>query len=297
MISLIDDPDEKVYLQVRDKIKSFGEQIIPQLEDYWELNNYGHLFQHRVENLIHHIQFDSVHDQLKDWVANGCEDLLEGTLLVARYHYPDMSELEVKNQVLKLRQDIWLEINDNLTALEKTKVINHVLFDLYGFKGNKQNYHAPQNSYINNVIESRKGNPLALSILYIVLAQSLDIPIRGVNLPSHFILAYMDEFDILKYLQDSGFEGNDAPGVLFYINPFSQGSILHKTEIDSFLKHLKIPQKDEFYLPCDNLAVVRRLLHNLIYSYHRLGYEDKIMELKILLSALGEDPNAESPIV
>lgn len=49
------------------------------------------------------------------------------------------------------------------------------------------------NSFINTVIESRKGNPLSLSLLYSVIAESLDLPIYGVNLPNHFVLAYLDE--------------------------------------------------------------------------------------------------------
>ena len=77
--------------------------------------------------------------------------------------------------------------------MEKVRVLNHIIFDVHGFSGNTANFHAPQNSYINNVLESKKGNPLSLSVLYAVIAQRLDVNIYGVNLPEHFILAYVED--------------------------------------------------------------------------------------------------------
>jgi regulator of sirC expression with transglutaminase-like and TPR domain len=137
-----------------------------------------------------------VTDRLKAWKRGGGEDLLEGALIISRYRYPDMDEQKVKARLAAIRQDIWLELNDNLTAFEKVRVFNHIFFQTHGFKGNKRNYHAPQNSYINEVLDSRKGNPLSLAIIYQVLAEDLDLPLRGVNLPNHFVLAYLDEDSI-----------------------------------------------------------------------------------------------------
>jgi regulator of sirC expression with transglutaminase-like and TPR domain len=79
-----------------------------------------------------------------------------------------------------------------MTPQEQVLVMNKVLFDIHGFAGNTTNFHAPQNSFINTVLESKKGNPLLISIIYILMARQLDIPIYGVNLPEHFILAYQD---------------------------------------------------------------------------------------------------------
>lgn len=288
LINLLDDPDDEIYSIVRDRIVAIGEHIIPRLENVWEVNSFGHLFQNRIENIIHKIQFDAVYSSLKIWAQNGANSLLEGSLLVARYQYPDMNEIEVRNEILKIRQDIWLELNDNLTALEKVKVFNHVLFDIYGFRGNKKNYHAPQNSYLNNVVESKKGNPLSLAIIYAILAESLDVPIYGVNLPNHFILAYVDQYNILRLLEEREKGKTEIPenNVLFYINPFSLGTILHKSEVSSFIKHLKLDLLPEFFNPCNNLTIIVRLLNNLIFSYEKLGYPDKAEEIKILLQAL-----------
>ena len=158
-------------------------------------------------------------------------------------------------------------------------MINHILFDVYNFTGNTSNYHAPQNSYINNVLESHRGNPLLLSILYSCIAQGLNIPIYGVNLPEHFILAYRDEFII----RDS--EDEEEP-ILFYINPFSKGAVFSRREIDTFLKQLKLEPNRMFYESCSNVEIIKRQIRNLITAYEKLGYPNKVTDFKELLNTI-----------
>jgi regulator of sirC expression with transglutaminase-like and TPR domain len=282
LLSLIDDPDEVVYNQVRERILACGEEIIPKLENLWEHTHFGALFQQRIEDIIHHIQFDAVYNALHRWSRDGAQDLLEGSLLVARYQYPDMDETAVHSAIARIRQDIWLELNDDLTALEQVKVINHILFDVHGLRGNKKNYHAAQNSFINTVLETKKGNPLSLSIIYIILAESLGVPIFGVNLPNHFVLAYVKKPDLYEQLSE-----NPVPDeVLFYLNAFSQGTIVHRNEITAYLDQINLPHELQFYNPCDNRSIVRRMLANLVFSYERLGYPDKVAEVKRLEAAI-----------
>ncbi|MCH2215514.1 MAG: transglutaminase-like domain-containing protein [Flavobacteriales bacterium] len=286
LINLIDDPDENIYKQVKERIVAIGEVAIPSLENVWEVNTFGKEFQQRIEDIIHDIQFEAVLNGLENWAKEGGEDLFTGALLVARYQYPDLDETDTYDRLTKLHQDIWLELNDELTALEKVKVINHILFDVHGFRGNKKNYHAAQNNYISTVLESQKGNPLSLSILYIVLAQRLDIPIYGVNLPNHFVMAYVDEYNILKLIENKMSGKDNQDKVLFYINAFSQGTIVHRNELTNYLQELELKDEEKYYQPCDNKSMVVRLLNNLIMSYDRLGYPEKVEEIKRLHAAV-----------
>lgn len=276
LISLLDDPDEGIFSEVKAKLLEIGNHVIPELEAAWE-TSFDTLVQNRIENIIHKIQFQNIKDHLQLWAQPQNQNLLEGALLVARYQYPDLDEQKIRKQMEQIKQDVWIELNQGLTALEKVRVINHIIFDVHGYSGNTSNYHAPQNSYFNNVIESKKGNPLSLSILYCVIAQELNLPIYGVNLPEHFILSYVDTGEILPALTN-----DKADKVLFYINAFSKGSIFSNKEIDAFLKQLKLDPDSKYFEPCSNLAMIKRLLNNLIYSYQKLGYPDKIEELQQL---------------
>jgi regulator of sirC expression with transglutaminase-like and TPR domain len=283
LINLLDDPDEEVYTHVKERLMNLGDEIIPMLENVWEMGDpFNNLVQTRIENIIHDIQFSIIKKALLDWAENDSEDLLKGIILVAKYQYPDLDEKVIYRKIDQIIQDVWIELNDNLTGIEKVKVINHILFDVHGFSGNTANYHAPQNSFINNVLESKKGNPLSLSILYAIIAHRLELPIYGVNLPEHFILAYVADNEILKVITQAD---NDY-GVLFYINPFSRGAAFSKKEIDAFLAQLKLQPKDSYYKPCSNIAIVKRTLNNLINSYEKLGYPKKSEELRELLDTL-----------
>jgi regulator of sirC expression with transglutaminase-like and TPR domain len=277
LINLLEDPDEDVFTTVKDQILSMGSDVIPALEQVWE-NTFNNILQSRIEDVIHTIQMEQVKAELLLWVETGGNDLLAGTLLISRYQYPDLDTEYVRKQIDLIKRDVWLEINPNLTAYEKVKVINHILFDVYNFSGNTSNYHAPQNSFINNVLESKRGNPLLLSIVYSVIAQGLNIPIYGVNLPEHFILAYRDEYSIQQ-------EGQEE-AILFYINPFSRGAVFSRREIDTFLKQLKLEPNRIFYESCPNIDIVSRQVRNLVNSYEKLGYPNKVNDLKELLVIL-----------
>ncbi len=281
LISLLDDPDEVVFDQVSLKFLSLGEEVIPVLENAWEYS-FDTLIQNRIENIIHQIQLDLTKDSLQDWKQADKQNLLEGALIVAKYQYPDIDVNRIKKQLDQIKQDVWLELNDNVTALEKVKILNHIIFDVHNFSGNTGNYHAPQNSYINNVLESKKGNPILLSIIYSIIAQSLELPIYGVNLPEHFILCYVD----VDQMGIPSAKGNRGTNVMLYINPFSKGAVFGQGEIDVFLKQLKLDPLETYYEPCSNLEIIKRLLRNLINSYEKLGYPDKSNELKQLLHVL-----------
>lgn len=281
LINLLDDPDESIYIHIREKIKSFGSLAIPHLEEHWELHDHGSIYQSRIEIILKEMQYGSIAQDLKTWRLAKKPSLLEGVSIVSRYQHPDFSLQEVQQFIDRISQDIWIELNPNLTAYEKIRVINQLVFDVYGFKPNTTDYHAPQNSYFNEVIANKTGNPISLSILYLLIAEKLSLPIQGINLPRHFILSWSDQFFMNE-------EDEAKTFVLFYINPFSKGDIFGKDEIDMFLQQVKISPKDEFYYPCDNIAIIRRVINNLIHSYKKLGEEEKVEELKNLIRIVSE---------
>ena len=284
LLSLLDDPDKNVYQHVREKLLSIGNEAIPALENVWE-NSFDVTMQTKIEEIIHNIQFNTTVHSLKEWAASADQNLFTGSLLIAKYQYPDLDEQKVKKKMQQIRQDVWLELNDKLTALEQVKIINHILFDVHNFSGNTKNYHAPQNSYINNVLEGKKGNPLSLSLIYLIIAQDLRIPIYGVNLPEHFVLCYKDVHQLMTVKTKRDSEMIEQ-GILFYINPFSRGAVFGKKQLEIYLRKMNLETKPEFYQPCDNLEMIKRLLRNLVYSYKKQGYADKQNEIQRLLDAV-----------
>ncbi|MBP8033515.1 MAG: transglutaminase family protein [Bacteroidia bacterium] len=277
LITLLDDPDDGIYSEVKNRFIILGPPAIPHLETAWE-NSFDALMQKRIEGIIHTIQFKALQNALKHWSENEQDDLFKGCAIIARYQYPDLDENKLKKQLHQIKQDVWLELHDDLTAIEKVKIINHIMFEVHQFGGNITNYHAPQNSFINVVLETKKGNPVMLSVIYALVCKELAIPIYGVNLPQHFVLAYVNDFANLfdpshKTLSDN---------ILFYVNPFSKGLIFNQGDVDSFIKQLNVEPETKYYLPCSNLDIIKRLINNLIYSFDKMGYAEKVQELKDL---------------
>ncbi len=279
LINLLDEPNNQVFDKIKDKLLYYGIDAVPYLEDAWD-NSFDNIIQKRIENLIHNIQIDYLTKELKNWKSKAHYNLLKGYILVTKYLYPDINEKDLREKVEKIKKDIWLELNLNLTALEKIKVINHIFFDIYNFQGNKTNIDTPQNLYLNNLLSTKKGNHLSLGMLYMIVAQSLDIPVYGVDLPHHFILAYVNE------IADEKISLDDENDILFYINPFNKGAVFTQKEIDVYIKQIKLKPQKSFYKPTDNITIIKRLLANLITSYGKMGYLDKVDELKMLESAL-----------
>lgn len=293
LISLLDDDDPEVSSIIQEKILSLGTDVIPFLEREWSLiDNIYH--QQKVENVIHQIQFGQLQADLKNWLKSERQDLLEACYLVARYKFPHLEYSTLLSGIEKLRMDAWLEMHYDLSPYERVRILNYVFYQLHGFKGNTESYHDPRNSFLNQVLESKTGNPIMLAVIYMLVAQKLNIPVFGVNLPQHFVLAYMDtvssgRLDALyqsRPLEEAARDGN----VLFYINAFNLGAVFSKANLEQFLKQVGIESKPEFFKPCSNLDILKRILRNLIAAYEKAGKIQNQKEIQELLGLLGEPP-------
>jgi len=276
LINLLDEPDDQTFGMIREKIFTFGAEAITELEQAWE-NSFNSLVQQRIKAIIHQIRQENFQHELSDWMKLGSSDLLKGFLLISKTHNPELKEEEITIRIEQIRMDAWLELNENLTALENVKVLNHILFDIHKFEGNRINLYASSNQYINTLLESRIGSPLTLGMLYMILAQRLNIPIHGVNLPQHFILAYLSDLN------------QPHPGeqdVLFYINPFNKGAIFTRREIDLFVRQMKLKPDPSFFAPCTNVDIILRLINNMILTYTQLSNPEKVEELNALLEVM-----------
>ncbi len=276
LIDLLDDPDSEIFETVKNQLLKQGASVIPELEKSWESSLNDNL-QNKIEKIIQEIQFQDTAINLQKWIVNDKDNLLLGSYLIAKYQYPDLDYNKILKQIEVIKQDVWLELNENLTALEKIKILNHIFYDVHGFSSNTSNYYAPQNSFINIVLDTKKGNAVSLSIIYMHIAQNLGLPIYGVNLPKNFIIAYID-----KQFFYNALENNNEQNILFYINPFNKGAVFGKKEIDFFIKQKKIEPLKQYYFPCSNQVIINRLINDLIASYNKLGYPNKIKDLKLL---------------
>jgi regulator of sirC expression with transglutaminase-like and TPR domain len=270
LVSLLGDTDPEVQTHVEQKIISLGDSIIPVLEKEWE-QSFDPDSQKRIEEIIHTLQFDNLKRRLFQWKQSGAEDLLEGLWLIATYQYPDLEFTKIKDQVQQIYYETWLEFKPDTVPLDQIKIINSVMFNKLKFSPNTKNFHSVGNSMINIVLETRKGNPISLCCLYMLVAQRMKLPIYGVNLPNLFILTYK--------------QGRHQ----FYINVFNKGLVFSKQDIDNYLQNLNLKQNDIFYQPCSHLDIVRRVMRNMIVAFEKTGEDEREQEIRALLEVLTDE--------
>ncbi|HMZ88721.1 MAG TPA: transglutaminase family protein [Chitinophagales bacterium] len=278
LIALLDDSDPEVFDHVAARLLSYGPMVIDKLEDaYTTIPN--PVMQERIEDIIHQIQFAGVLADMRNWAAHGHNDLMRGLLIITRHQYPDLDEDAILANVARIQKDIWIGINTYLSPLEQMNVINQSLFSQYQFAGLQNNDDELRYAYINNMLDAFKGNHFSVGLLYLILCQQLDMPVYGVLLSTHFILARMKE-DIVN------FEGDNKDDILFYINPYNKGLAFSEREIKGYLSKLEIPSDEKYFKPASNKAVLAEYIRHLISLIKKPQDQYKIEDLEALLACL-----------
>ncbi|MDD4144542.1 MAG: transglutaminase-like domain-containing protein [Prolixibacteraceae bacterium] len=277
LINLLDDPDHQVYETVEKELLKQNHKIIPALEDKWE-TSFDETCQDRIENLIQNLHFKQTKKQLRSWILSNNDDLLEGFICVDRFQYPDINLLSVRQKIENIRKSVWLELNNSLTLLEKITILNHFIFQINGFTINLNNIHSPQNCYLNQLLETKRGNPYSVGILYTILGCQLGLPVKLTDFPNNPLVAVVDA-DLAKKVH-----GKDTrTSVIFYVNPSNKGAITNRKEIDYHLKKQHKSSLEKYAEPVSNQFMVRRLLESLKESFHAAGFLEKEQKIEEII--------------
>lgn len=276
LIDLLDDPDDMVYQTVEKELLKENHLIIPDLEKKWE-SSFDEIYQERIENLIQDLHFKQTKKQLKLWITSKENDLLEGFLAIDGFQYPDVNLLGIHQKIEKIKNEIWLEFNNSLTLLEKTTILNHFLFNIQGFSINHSNLNSPQNCFLNQLLDTKIGNPVSIGILYTIIARQLGISAQFSDYPKNPLIAIVDR-ELAKKVHGE----NTRTSVLFYINPANKGSITSRKEIDYHLKKNNYEPTDYFAEPKNDVYFIRRLTESLLESYQSVGFVEKEAKIKEL---------------
>ncbi len=274
LLHLIDDPDEEVFNVISGKIMGYGIGIIPNLENLWE-NTTQEDTQDRIEMLIHRLHFQDLQEEFTNWKRSPYQDLLSASILVSRFQYPDLVSTSIMQEMEKLRRNIWLELNSYLTPLEQVNVISSILYNYYGLKGMEVGYQHPEEFLVNKVLECKRGNTISNGILYLVLSQLLDIPVKAINIPKQFVLAYFKS----EYSLDP--KQTPQQQIEFYIDPLSGQVFTHK-DVENYFKRISVPPVASYFKAVDHKRIIQTLLEEFSKCFDTPKDEYKQRELLML---------------
>ena len=224
------------------------------------------------------------HDPYKDFrqAVNRGEakiDLGRAALTMAAADYPDLDIDSYLARIDQLAADAQARLGSEADVQRTIAVLNNVLFREHGFRGNRENYFDPRNSFLNEVLDRRTGIPISLSVLYMEVAQKIALPLQGVGFPGHFLVKYTGINEEIV------------------IDPFNQGEIRSQKNLQTMLNRLygrKVNFDPDFLAAVTNKQILRRMLNNLELIYLRQNELTK--GLSIVERLLVLDPGSAEDI-
>lgn len=268
LLNLLGDADPQVFAAVRERLLAHGPSVCTWLRPH-TLSSDPVLRQH-ARAIVHHFESsDADHEFLAFCLRHGEDlDLESGALKLAATTYPGLNPAAYRAVLDEFAQTLRERINFEAEPRAQLAIINEFLFQELGFRGNEENYFDPRNSYLNQVLDRRTGNPISLCLVYLLLARRLLLPITGIGLPGHFICRYQSS-------QDS-----------VYIDAFDRGRMLTKADCVQYLIHSAFGLHEQFLTPVPPRRWLIRMCGNLHQSYLHLEKHDEATRLQGYIMAL-----------
>ncbi|HOX57588.1 MAG TPA: transglutaminase-like domain-containing protein [Verrucomicrobiota bacterium] len=268
LLNLLADEDPAVYRTIREKLLSCGPPAAEWLRPLTTSNDPA--LRRRARQIVLHFDRQAADDHfLAFCLRHGEEfDLEQGAWLFAQTQYP-LINVEAYQAVLDgYADDLRCRYDAGAEPRQILATINGYLFGQLGFIGNEENYYDPDNSYLNRVLDSRMGNPISLSLLYILLARRLRLPIAGIGLPGYFLCRFQ------------------STAAEVFVDPFNRGKLLTKADCIKYLTNANCSRRDEYLTPVTARRFLLRICTNLHQVYQRLEAAVDAMRLQRYLVAL-----------
>ena len=173
LIYLLDDPDEEVYGQVKLNLVSYGEAIIPRLENTWEFSN-DNTVQSRIEDILHCIHFVRFKEAFDVWAAKKNHSLIDGVAILSTYLFPQLDLRNFTTDLQVLKREIWLELSHLYSPHKSITKLNQVFFHQRQLILTEPNNKEGKYFFVNQLLNSKKGEPIAMVLLYALQASMLN---------------------------------------------------------------------------------------------------------------------------
>ncbi|QDH78564.1 hypothetical protein FKX85_05770 [Echinicola soli] len=275
LISLLDDPDTRIYDMVRREVLNADFNVIPELQTAFDTSD-DELKTERIVEILDHIKLKKLQADIESWSAQENPDLMEGMLHVASYGYPNFDLAAITSLIDEITTAVKAKI-EGKSPEEIAEIFNEVILKDFEFRGNFKEYSALSNSFINKMVETRATNPIGLSIIYLLVARGAGIPLVGINSPGHFILGYLAE--------DNDAE-NSMNEIAFILDPFNNGQIIKNTDFKAWLNKQNVPKDFRDIIIATDKAIVRRVFNNMIYALYTLGEKSTAKKLLALVALI-----------
>jgi len=113
--------------------------------------------------------------------------LLETAVAIAQHDYPRLDVQATLAEIDTLAAKLKRRLAADAAPMQRLRLLNRFFFQELGFSGNVNDYYDPRNSYVHCVLETRRGIPITLALLYVELANQVGLDACGISFPGHFL--------------------------------------------------------------------------------------------------------------
>lgn len=254
LIQLLREEDDRLEI-VRQKLIEIGAPARPLLKRSAEQGTPP--ISERAGQILESIRLEEMDHEWQAYVRKEPCSLEEGVFLLARFGDPHLDAARYRGRLDQMAEALRDRLRPDQSPEEVIGAFNRYLFSELKFSGNKLQYYLPENSYIQTLLDLKKGIPISLSVLMLLVADRLQLPMSGVGMPGHFLVKWAaGKRDI-------------------YIDPFNLGQILSRDEIAAYLAEGGMVWKDEYLETVSSRQIIARMIRNLIHIYKQEGQEEK----------------------
>lgn len=268
LLSLLDDPSPAVRRELLKILNAMGPHGLEILSEAAKSSN--RLLGWHAGTYLSELQSADPVQELRAFIQSGKYELETGWMMISRVAHPALDIGTICNQLDAYASRCRELIVQPATSRDQCATINRVLFHEAGFRGNSDRYADPNNSFIDSVLQFKRGLPITLSILYLLIAERLGLKIAPISAPGHFVVGCFEE---------------TAP---FYIDPFQRGKFLTAGHMLKRIEANDLMPNLSYLAPATTHETLSRICRNLVYHYMESGEESMAALFSDMLRAFKE---------
>ncbi len=276
LVALLDDEDPRSLALVRRRLLDAGAAALPFLDEAG--GGEDPALAERAGAMAEELRFLDLKREFLALSASRAPDLEEGAYLLSRFARPRLAPAPYRLWLDRVAEAVADDLPEDATVGESVRRLSSHLFQSLGFCGNESNYYDPDNSCLTRVIDTRRGIPVTLSVLYLLVSKRLKLPVYGVGAPGHFLLGYRDE------------------GEPLFLDAFRRGRLMDAREVRRMLVRNGYEHRAEYLRPASSRGVLVRMMRNLLSIYQKTGAAARAERLSQLveIAVTGREPGEEA---
>ena len=252
LIRLLADDDEAMLTLVGERLFEIGDVVVPTL---WDARlRVSSAIRPRIDSILSRLSVDAGKElAIQDWQFLAAQpdelDLEKGVATIARSNFPDLDWDTYRLLLDNLADELAIRLTGVSEALDVVELFSQYLFQEQQFTGSDIAYYESDDYYINRVLDRKRGIPISLSVICLLIGQRLSLPMCGIGLPGHFIVKYQaGETEVL-------------------FDPYHEGMVVTREECEEMIIRNQYRYSDDFFEPYSNRMILARMLGNLRNFY------------------------------